>query len=323
MSGAYLGDEDSTPERIGGAIGEFSRKVGKQPALVKTFHTLECDFSATGWCGRVLREVTAAGSTNYVALDLKWQGSPTASVLDAVLAGKADEAMARTARQLAAVRAVVLLEPAWEMNGNWSYAWQGVANGADATAPAKYAAAWRRMVEIFRREGAENVRWVFNPNAGNPLTYRPTGASHWNWYGNYYPGDDYVDFVGAHAFNGPSVWGGAYQDFATMFDGAKADYMLTDLARRYPSKPIIIGEFATEEAAGQDKGRWITDAFARLRAHPNVVGAVWFHMKKESDWRIDSSPSALAAYRAAVSAPHVVASYTDRPPTAGMRLGAR
>lgn len=311
MSGAYLGDELSTPERIRGAIGDFSRTVGKQPALVKTFHTLDCDFSPGGWCGRVLREIAAAKSTNYVALDLMWNGSPKTGVLEAVIAGKADEAFARTARQLAGIGSVVLLEPAWEMNGNWSYSWQGVANGGDASAPARYAAAWRRMVEIFRREGATNVRWVFNPNAGNPLTYAPTGASHWNWYANYYPGDKYVDYVGAHGFNGPTVWGGEYQDFATMFDGAKADHMLSDLVRRFPDKPIIIGEFATEEVAGRDKGQWIGDAFRRLRTHPNVVGAVWFHMKKESDWRVDSSPSALAAYRSAMGEAGVVVAYNE------------
>ena len=49
FGGAYLGDALSTPEHIAGAIRDFGKLTGKQPALVKTFHDLSCDFSATGW----------------------------------------------------------------------------------------------------------------------------------------------------------------------------------------------------------------------------------------------------------------------------------
>ncbi|HEX7242083.1 MAG TPA: glycosyl hydrolase [Longimicrobiaceae bacterium] len=323
FSGAYLGDEVSTPERIGGAIRDFAGMTGKQPALVKTFHDLACDFSAGGWCGRVLREVAAAGSTNYVALDLRWAGGPRNGVLGPIAEGRADAELARVARQLASVGSLVLVEPAWEMNGNWDYAWQGVTNGGDAGAPARYRAAWRRVAEVFRREGATNVRWVFNPNVGNPLTHQATGSSHWNWYANYYPGDEYVDYVGAHGFNAPRLWGGSWDDPATMFDGASADRMLSDLARRYPTKPIIIGEFASDEGSGDAKARWIRDAYAHLRAHPNVVGAVWFHMNKEADWRVSSTPAALQAYRDAVRDDAVQVAFRDVAPTRSTKLAAR
>ncbi len=320
--GAFLGDAVSSPEKIGGAIRDFGSMVGKQPALVKTFHPVSCDFSSAGWCGRVLREVARSGATNYVALDLRWGGAPSAGLLDAVVAGRGDAEFARIARQLATVDGTVLLEPAWEMNGNWSFVWQGVENGGDHSAPEKYAAAWRRIVEIFRREGARNVRWVFNPNVGNPLTHRDTGASHWNWYGHYYPGDAYVDYVGAHGFNAPKVWGGAWQDFDQMVDGAAADHMLSDLAARYPGKPIIIGEFASDEGSGDAKARWIRGAFERMRRHPAVVGAVWFHMDKEADWRVNSSSAALAAYRDAMRDPGIVTAYADPAPSA-VRLASR
>jgi len=300
FGGAFLGDEVSTPERIGGAIRDFASLTGKQPALVKTFHDLTCDFSAAGWCGRVLRAVGETGSTNYVALDVRWAGGPRSRVLDPLNSGTADAEIARVARQIASVGTVVLVEPAWEMNGNWDYAWQGAVNGSNTDAPRKYRDAWRRIVDIFRREGASNVRWVFNPNVGNPVTRTATGSSHWNWYANYYPGDAYVDYVGAHGFNAPRLWGGPWQSPAEMLDGASGDHMLSDLAKRYPQKPIIIGEISSDESGDGAKGRWIRDAFRTLRAHPNVVGAVWFHMDKEADWRVNSSASALDAYREAM-----------------------
>lgn len=304
FNGAYLGDAETTPERVGDAIRAFGQMTGKQPALVKSFHPITCDFSATGWCGRLLRAVSATGSTNYVALDLRWPAAPAGSLLAAIAGGAADAEITRIGRQLAGVPGTVLLEPAWEMNGNWSdYRWQGVANGGDTNAPALYRQAWQRIVRIFREQGATNVRWVFNPNVGNPLTWQATGASHWNWYANYYPGDAYVDYVGMHGFNAPTVFGAPWATFDTLFDGESADRMLSDVIARYPGKPVIIGEFGSEEGAGDAKAQWIRAAFARLRSHPAVVGAVWFNMNKETNWRVDSSAQALAAYRDVVADP--------------------
>lgn len=305
FAGVYLGDSDSRTDRIGAAIDRFSRMVGKRPALVKTFNRLDDDFSPNGWAGQLVRRVADVGSTSYIALDLRWSGSPRGAVLDAINAGRADAALARAARQMASLRTTILIEPGWEMNGRWNnYAWQGVANG-NAAAPAKYRTAFQRMVNIFRREGARNVKWVFAPNVGNAFTLSATGPSHWNWYGNYYPGDAYVDYLGPHGYNGSTVWGGSYQDFGTLFDGRDADYILSDLERRYPHKPIIIGEYASDEVRGRDKGRWIAEAYTMMRRHRNVVGAVWFNMRKEADWRIDSSRSALEAYRTAMRDPAI------------------
>lgn len=321
-AGVFLGDALTKPELVEDGIRDFARRTGKSPSLVKSFHTLDCDFSESGWCGALVRRIASTGAANYLAMDLRWQGAPEGGTLDAILAGGADARFAEVARALAQLGTPVLLEPGWEMNGDWGYAWQGALNGGDATAPVRYAAAWRRMVDVFRREGATNVQWVFNPNAGNPLTHRATGPAHWNWYGHYYPGDAYVDYVGAHGFNAPRVWGGSWQDFGTMFDGESGDRMLSDLATRYPGKPILLGEMASDEGAPDQKAAWIADAYARMRANPRVVGAIWFDMAKEADWRVDSSPSALKAYREAMAHASVQTAYRAPPPAAA-RLASR
>ena len=320
--GAYLGNENSTPQTIAAAIRGFGALTGKQPSLVKTFHSLNCDFTSAGWCGQVLRQAASTGATNYVALDLKWTGAPSGGVLDAIVAGQADARLVAVAQGIRSVGSLVMLEPGWEMNGNWSYAWQGVLNGNDAGAPAKYVAAWRHVVDVFRAQGATNVRWVFNPNVGNALTHTASGASNWNWYANYYPGDAYVDYVGAHGFNGPSVWGGSWQSFETMTNGAGADYMLSDLASRYPTKPIIIGEFATQEGSAGQKAQWITDAYQRMRANPRVVGAVWFNANKEADWRVDSSAASLQAFQQVMAQAGVQTAFAPVAPS-GAKLASR
>jgi endoglucanase len=320
-AGAYLGDAVSNPQQIAQAIRDFGTLTGRQPSLVKTFHSLDCDFTAGGWCGQVLRQVASTGATNYVALDLTWTGAPTTGLLDAINSGLADARIVAVAQGIKSVGSLVLLEPGWEMNGNWNYRWQGVMNGSTQSATAKYISAWRHVVNLFRQQGATNVRWVWNPNVGNALTHTASGASNWNWYANYYPGDTYVDYVGAHGYNGPSVWGGSWQDFTTMTDGTGADHMLSDLAARYPAKPIIIGEYATQEGTSGQKGQWITDAFAKMRANPHVAGAVWFNANKEADWRVNSSASALSAYKAAMAQAGVQTAFVPVAPSGNALAG--
>jgi endoglucanase len=305
--GAYLGDAATQTGRIQQGIDGFGRLTGKRPALVKVFQSFDADYSARGWAGQMLRQVQSAGSTPYLALDLKWRGAPRQGLLAAINAGRADAQITAMARGLAGA-GTVLVEPGWEMNGRWGYAWQPGVNG-DAAAPAAYRQAFRHIVEIFRREGARNVKWVFAPNVGNPLTNAGTGPGHWNWYGNYYPGNDVVDYLGPHGYNGPSVWGGRWQAFADVFDGGDADHMLSDLEHRFPGKPIIIGEMGSQEAAGQDKGRWIEQAFAAMRRHPAVIGAIWFNTNKEADWRIESSSASVQAFRAVMSDRNVRTSF--------------
>ncbi len=321
--GVFLGDAESTPDGVKAAIERHRESFGRRPALVKTFFRLDSDYSASGWAGRVLRNVASTGATNYVALDLRWAGASRGNLLDVIARGEADARLRVVAAQIAALGSIILLEPGWEMNGDWDYPWQGAANGGDASGPARFVAAWRHLVSVFHAEGADNARWVFNANVGNPVTRRASGRGHWNWYGHYYPGDDVVDYIGAHGFNAPSLWGGPHRPFGSLFDGPDADHVLSDQAARFPSKPIIVGELATEESADHDKAAWIADAFARMHGHPRIVGSIWFDMKKEADWRLDSSAAARRAYREAVEHPRVRSAFVPEPSSAGVLAAAR
>jgi hypothetical protein len=311
FQGVFLGDAPSHRDQIRASIQSFGSRVGKAPALVKTFFKVGDDYSATGWVGQVLREVSRAGSTNFVALDLRWAGAPASGLLSALTSGAADDVLRRAARGFADIGSPVLVELGWEMNGNWDYPWQGVYNGGAEQGARAYVAAWRHIVSVFRAEGAANVRWVFSPVAGNPVAGRGVGPDHWNWYGHYYPGEEYVDYIGLHGFNGPSVWNTPFLTFADLFDAPATDRMLSDVERRHPDKPILISEFACEETALGDKAAWVRDAYRSIAKHPGIVGAIWFDMRKEADWRIDSSMSALDAYRDAVSSPSVKSRFDE------------
>ena len=69
-------------------------------------------------------------------------------------------------------------------------------------------------------------------------------------------------------------------------------------------KPIMIPEMASAEQGG-DKAAWIAAILPALKAsYPAIKAFVWFHMNKETDWRIDSSPQARDAFVAMTRDPY-------------------
>lgn len=109
--------------------------------------------------------------------------------------------------------------------------------------------------------------------------------------------------MGPHGYNGSSLWG-APKPIDERFDGAGADHTLSDMERRFPDDPIF-GKHASEEARGSGKGECVTRAHETMRRYRRSLGATWFSMDKEAEWRINSSGSALSAYRAAAADPDV------------------
>lgn len=175
----------------------------------------------------------------------------------------------------------VLLRFAHEMNGNW-YPWDGYHNGADLAATESYKNAWIYIYNVKQQLNADNVYLVWTPNNTNL-----PGAS-WNEIANYYPGDQYVDWVGMDGYN----WGdGDWQNFDAVFG------TIYQALTQFTSKPIMIGEFAAAEQGGS-KADWITDAFAKLESdYPNVKIFCWFNINKERDWRVNSSATSEAAFK--------------------------
>jgi beta-mannanase len=199
-------------------------------------------------------------------------------------AGEHDAYVRQWARDAAAWGQPFFLRFAHEMNGTW-YPWSPGVNGNTA---AEFVAAWRRVHGLFAQEGAANAVWVWSPNveAGPAHTPTPLAAV--------YPGDAYVDWVGLDGYN----WGDqpGWRSFADVF-GPSYEMLI-----RLTQKPLLIAETASGEVGG-DKAAWIREAFqnALPRRFPRIRGVVWFHENKERDWRVDSSPGALAAYRAAIA----------------------
>ena len=74
---------------------------------------------------------------------------------------------------------------------------------------------------------------------------------------------------------------------------------------------MMIAEFGTGEfeSEGLDKAAWITDAFSKIKTeYPRVKIFTWFNINKELDWRVNSSPEALEAFRTAMEDPYYIGS---------------
>ena len=81
-------------------------------------------------------------------------------------------------------------------------------------------------------------------------------------------------------------------------------------------KPIAIPEMASGEFTyGQiTKADWIIHTFSRMKSCPALKMFSWFNINKELDWRVNSTPAVLAAFRKMMSDPHFESEYEDTRP---------
>jgi hypothetical protein len=228
--------------------------------------------------------VAPTGAENMVA----WEGydanarsdgvTDRTTSLATIIDGRWDGLLTTWARALKASGQPVLLRFLPEMNGNWNPTSEGV-NGNTA---GQFARAWIHAHNIFAAAGASNVRWVWNVN----VDYRGSTPLK-----GLYPGDAYVDYVGIDGYNwGTSQSWSTWQTPEQVFTPTLAD------VSTFTRKPVIICETASSERGG-NKAQWIQQLFAFVESTPAITGFAWFEFNKETNWLVNSSPSALAAFR--------------------------
>ena len=210
----------------------------------------------------------------------------------------------------------IFLSFAHEMNGNWT-PW-GI--GVNGNQLGDFGAAWRHVHSRFSLAGADNVRWLWVPNEEYAEVPSPASA--------FYPGDEYVDWLGMNGFN----WGAAIQWKVCDCSGIWRSYEeifggTYDSLRAVADKPIMILETASTEVGG-DKATWISDAFLTQlpTRFPGIRAVTWFNAyttgyettpdgevipTNDVDWPLTSSPAALEAFRQAVTDPYYQGSLVE------------
>lgn len=258
-----------------GTLAQFEGELGRQVAINHTF---------VGWTDDWTTQLSglAAGGRIPLVTWEAWENSVGAPLTD-IIGGSYDSMISARAQAAKAFGQKFFLRWGHEMNGNW-YPWDGANNGANLAATTTFATAYRHIHDLFVAAGATNALWVFCPNVNS------VPGDSWNQWQNYYPGDAYVDWMGFDGYN----WGtvqttSTWQTFPTI-----AGMIYSSLAAK--GKPIMIPETASAEQGG-DKSAWIAGILPALKTtFPGIKAFVWFQMNKETDWRIDSSPAAKAAF---------------------------
>lgn len=257
--GALLGHYYGT-----GSIAETDEKIGRKPPIHLTYY---------GWTDHwATSEATKLDiSTDRIPL-INWE--PFDVNFTDIILGKYDDQIKQQANEAKTIGKKFFLDFAAEMNEE-----EGWGNHD----PDLYIQAFRHIHAIFEQQKVTNAVWVWCPNnvdlQGGAAAMR------------YYPGDKYVDWVGADGYN----WGTSDEDHAwETFDEVFSD-IYSKIA--VTGKPIIIGEMGSDEVGG-DKAKWLSEVIPTLKNRfPAIKAVVWFDIDKERHWQINSSQRSLAAYR--------------------------
>jgi mannan endo-1,4-beta-mannosidase len=259
-----------------GALDEYASMVGRNPDIFLVFRNMDGPLLYSS----EVNNLRARGETPMVTLE-PYLGSGVASLPD-IAAGKYDAYFRKEADAVRGLGMTVMIRFAHEMNllsSDWG------PNKAGNTGSA-YADAWRHIVTVFRDEGASNVKWVWAPNVdygGRP-------------FNQFFPGDEWVDYVGLDGYNWGNSGGESFASFSKIFASSYAT--ITQLS----AKPLIVTETAASEAGG-NKAAWIEETFLKTipQAMPRISAVIWFSENKERDWPVNSSQASLDAYRKVVA----------------------
>jgi mannan endo-1,4-beta-mannosidase len=263
----YLGVyERDAPQSYGG-IKQFARTIGREPNLVSYY---------SGWYEpfqTAFAEIAARnGATTIVQID------PTNISLARIAASGYDRYLIRYAKEVAAFGRPVVISFGHEMNGFWE-SW-----GYTHTPAADFRAAWRHIVDVFRQNGATNVKWLWQVNSVS----KKTGPIH-----DFWPGAKYVTWVG--------VSGYYYlpgETFKYIFEPVISQ------VRKFTNAPILIAE--TGVSPGPKARFNIKDLFHGLRAQ-HAIGILWFDLDKPGPlyhggkWRLEGHSTAVQAFRDALA----------------------
>lgn len=169
---------------------------------------------------------------------------------------------------------------AFLQEGNYSLCFnENDSSTRDFVDPTAYKQAFikgRNIVEsVLGGELSERVQWIFAPNNVSNITMPG--------FEEYYPGDNYVDWVGISSFNfgGYTSPNTGYTAPWGTFDNVTRPY-LDRLRRMAPNKPLALLQFGSISFGG-DKNEWIIDFIMKAIQYPKLYLIFYFNIVKPGE----------------------------------------
>ncbi len=275
--GVFLDEDTITSSKI----DTFAAISGKTPDIILKFLAFQAMGTSGGFPMSEATTVSDKGSVLFIKLEpWSWGGADDDSFsLEKITAGDFDGRLASFAESAASFGKPLFVSFGHEMNASW-YPW-----GGD---PELYKQAYRHVHDLMSLY-ATNITWVWNPNVSGDAI------------GDYYPGDDYVDWVAADGYN-TEDYGISWQSAEQLFDP------MIDELESY-GKPVMIGETGCDANNTYDevirKPNWLYSAVGWLvnkkksDGSDNLIKAfVYFDFDKTEDsavkkWAISSSEAKI------------------------------
>ena len=163
-----------------------------------------------------------------LAIGLSIVESDAADGLARIAAGEFDRNIKQLATFISKIDKPVYLRIGYEFDGGWNAGYERAEN---------YIAAWRRIVDGLRDAGASKVEYVWQ-SAAFPLDILNDGG--YTDIRQWYPGDEYVDWMGFSLFLNPDEGPAVSVDFQPP-TGRELIGKVLELARER-RKPVFIGE---------------------------------------------------------------------------------
>ena len=232
------------------ALGNFERTTGRPADILHSYHRGDEVWPTADEIATVQQSRKRILFANWkVAWDTTWAD---------VAAGGQDARIDRAAARLKAFPGKLFVALHHEPEND-------VRAGGGMTAR-DYAAMFRHTVLRLRAAGVTNVVFVMVYMAYEPWCVQP-------WFGDLYPGDDVVDWIGMDPYLFAKPGGYGHGDFAYLVDRtsdpSKWPGFYTWATRTHGNKPLMIAEWGVyEHAADPAQKAWI---YSTVRAAAGTV----------------------------------------------------
>ena len=295
---AYYGfTQDGLPGDLS-IFDDLETSAGKAPSTVGWYQSFDQTFR-----GDLVTQSWSRGALPVFTWMPMDSGSGTAYTLSTIIDGTHDDYLRKFAGDIVRTNLPVVIRFGHEMNGGW-YGWSAGRTEWN-NSPAKFKAAWIHVWQVFQSVGAnDNTIWLWSPSRVDNL--RPSATNGITAMADDYPGDQYVDWVGAsvylrHASTGP--------DYAATFGKTIA------ALEAVTSKPLFFAEVGAIETDGTTdeaglKTTFIHNTLTAFAADPRIVGFLWNNnvadqivngQQVSNDWRFTSNQSAAQMFAADIA----------------------